>query len=57
MAPAMEGQAAEIDSPTCDSEVSADIVVYTGKVPPYPTVNCRITLTGYTILSFQWGNN
>ena len=47
----------EVSDRTSNWEDSADSEVLTVWWPPFPTVSCRITPTGETILSFQWGTN
>ena len=56
LAPEPERVAMEAEVPTCNSKLSAEAVGYTVRLPPYPTVSCRITPTGETLLSFQWNN-
>ena len=56
LAPEPERVAMEAEAPTCNSKVSAEAVDYAVRLPPYPTVSCRITPTGETLLNFQWGN-
>ena len=52
-----EGIVMEVGDSTCNRRVSANAAKYTVRLPPYPTVSCRITPTGDTLLNFQWGNN
>ena len=47
--------AEEVGDPTCNIKDSADSESSTVRLSPFPTVSCRITPTGETILSFQWG--
>ena len=54
LAPGSEGVTMEAEESTGNSKVSVSAVGYTVKLPPYPNVSCRITLTGDTILSFHW---
>ena len=56
LAPEPERLAMEVEDPTCNSQVPADTVGHIVRLPPYPTVSCRITPTGETLLSFQWKN-
>ena len=56
LAPEPESGAMEVEGPTCNSQVPADTVGHIVRLPPYPTVSCRITPTGETLLSFQWNN-
>ena len=56
LAPEPERVAMEAEAPTCNSKVPAEAVGYTVRLSPYPTVSCRITPTGETLLSFQWNN-
>ena len=51
-----ERVAMEVEGPPCNSQVLADTVEHIVRLPPYPTVSCRITPTGETLLSFQWKN-
>ena len=46
--------AEEVGDPTCNIVDSADSEPFTVRLSPFPTVSCRITPTGETILSFQW---
>ena len=50
----LKNTAEEVSDPTCNIEDSADSDHLTVKLSPFPTVSCRITPTGETILSFQW---
>ena len=56
LASGSESVAMKEEGSTCNSKVPAEAVGYTVKLPPYPTVSCRITPTGETLLNFQWGN-
>ena len=49
-----ENTAEEVSDPTCNMKDSADSKTLMVKLSPFPTVSCRITPTGETILSFQW---
>ena len=49
-----EVNAEEVSDPTCNIEDSAASGPCTVQLSPLPTVSCRITPTGETVLSFQW---
>ena len=51
-----EGLAAEAELPACNTKVPAPPVDCTVKLPPYPTVSCRITPDGDTTFNLQWTN-
>ena len=46
LAPEPERVAMEVEGPKCNSRVPAEPVGHTVRLPPYPTVSCRITPTG-----------
>ena len=50
-----DNTAEEVSDLTCNLKDSADSGTLTVKLSPFQTVSCRITPTGETILSFQWG--
>ena len=50
-----EGTAEEDGNPTCNLKDSDETEPLTVPLSPFPAVSCRITPTGETILSFQWG--
>ena len=52
----LEGPAEEANTPTCNSKLSTETVVYSIKLPSYPTGSCRMISSGHTLLNFQWGN-
>ena len=49
--------AEEVSDPTCNQEDSAKAEPFTVQLSPIPTLSCKITPTGATILSFQWDAN
>ena len=49
-----EVKAEEVSDPTCNMKDSAVSGPCTVQLSPLPTVSCRITPTGETVLSFQW---
>ena len=51
-----EGLAAEAELPACNIKAPAPSVDYTVKLPPYPTVSCRITPEGDTTFNLQWAS-
>ena len=52
-----ENSAEEVSNPTCNKKDPANTESLTVRLCPFPTVSCRITPTGETILSFQWETN
>ena len=50
----LDGPAAEAQTSPCNSKVIAQTNPSTVRLPPFPTVSCKITPTGDTIFSLQW---
>ena len=50
----LDGPAAEAQTSPCNSKVIAQANPSTVRLPPFPTVSCKITPTGDTIFSLQW---
>ena len=50
----LDGPAAEAQASPCNSKVIAQTNPSTVRLPPFPTVSCKITPTGDTIFSLQW---
>jgi len=48
-----EGMVAEADASACNLKVLAQ-TVESVRLPPHPSVSCRITPTGDAILNLQW---
>ena len=54
LAQRLDESAAEVKSSPCNSKVIAPTALSSVRLPPFPTVSCRITPTGETIFSLQW---
>ena len=54
LAQRLDESAAEAESLPCNSKVIAPAALSSVRLPPFPTVSCRITPTGETIFSLQW---
>ena len=50
----LDGPAAEAQTSPCNSKVIAQTNPSTVRLPPFPTVSCKITPTGDTSFSLQW---
>ena len=50
----LDGAAAEAQTSPCNSKVIAQTNPSTVRLPPFPTVSCKITPTGDAIFSLQW---
>ena len=50
----LDGPAAEAQTSPCNSKVIAQTSPSTVRLPPFPTVGCKITPTGDTTFSLQW---
>ena len=50
----LDGPAAEAQTSPCNSKVTAQTNPSTVRLPPFPTVSCKITPTGDTSFSLQW---
>ena len=49
-----EGNVAEAELSACELKVPAPSTTSVEKLPPYPSVSCRITPTGETVFNLQW---
>ena len=49
-----DGFAAEAETPPCNSKVIVPSVSSTVRLPPFPSVNCRIIPTGEATFNLQW---
>lgn len=54
LASQLEGLAAEAETSSCNLKVIAPPAQSSVRLPPCPSVSCRITPTGETVLSLQW---